>query len=139
MHMGIKDKLTKMSTDYFFEKNGDRLTQVQGNVVSVKVEQKSILWIFHKLIVTFLVRPERSKNVIKCIYKRSRWFKKPEFMALNQGNLIIAQGLKGVKGKVKSNSETIEIMNIMNLTTKKSLVPMENGAMPKQVKQFKRY
>lgn len=135
--MSIKDKLSKMSTDYFLKQNGDRITQVQGNVVSIKVERKSILWIFNKLLVTILVKAERSNKITKCVYKRHRWFKKPEFMVINQGNLIVAQGLKGLKGK--ENRETIEVMNLLNMTTKKSLVPMDGMEMPKQIRKMKRY
>ena len=44
--MGFKDKLAKYYTESYIKKYGDRLAQVQGNVVSVKVEEKTILWIF---------------------------------------------------------------------------------------------
>ena len=129
--MGLKDKFTKYYTDSYLKKYGDRLTQVQGNVLSVKVEAKSILWIFHKIIVTIIVRPERSKSVLKTVYKRNRWFKKPIFIQVSQGNLVLIQGLKGKKSKKSTeNREFIQIMNIRNLTTKKDLVPMD-GKEPK--------
>ena len=121
--MGIKEKFTKRYADSYIKKYGDRITQVQGNVVSIKVEIKSILWIFHKLDVTILVRPERSKSVVKCVFKKRKWFKKPSFMTITQGNLVLIQGMKGLKGK--EGRELIQIMNVRNLTTKKDLVPVE--------------
>ncbi|KZL94164.1 hypothetical protein [Clostridium magnum] len=126
--MSFKEKIAQYYTKSYLKKYGDRLTQVQGTVVSVKVSEKTILWIFNKITVTLLVRPERSKNVIKCVYLRNRWFKKPEFITVNQGNLVLVQGLKGKKGK--GNSEQVEMINIRNMTTKKDLVPME-GKMQK--------
>ena len=137
--MSLKEKMQNYYTKSFMEKNGDRITQVQGNVVSIKIEEKSILWIFHKILVTLIVKPDRSKNVVKCEYKKSRWFKKPTFMTINQGNLLIVQGLKGLKGKAKVNSETIEIMNIRNMTTKKDLVEIEGNPPAKTVKQVRKY
>ena len=133
--MGFKEKLAKHYTESYLKKYGDRLAQVQGNVVSVKVEEKTILWIFHKISAVIIVRPERSKSIIKCTYKKNRWFKKPEFISINQGNLVIVQGLKGKKGK--ENREVIEIMNVRNLTTKKDLVPVE-GAQVKRVQKVQR-
>lgn len=121
--MSFKEKIAQYYTKSYLKKYGDRLTQVQGTVVSVKITEKTILWIFNKLTVTLLVRPERSKNVVKCSYIRKRWFKKAEFIPVNQGNLVLVQGLKGKKGK--GNSEHVELINIRNMTTKKDLVPME--------------
>lgn len=121
--MGIKEKFTKRYADSYLKKYGDRITQVQGNVVSIKVEAKSILWIFHKLRITILVRPERSKSVVKCIFKKNKWFKKPSFITITQGNLVVVQGMKGIKGK--EDREHIQIMNVRNLSTKKDLVPTD--------------
>ncbi len=121
--MSFKEKIAQYYSKAYLKKYGDRLTQVQGTVVSVKVAEKTILWIFHKISVVILVRPDRSKNIVKCTYTRNRWFKKPEFIPITQGNLVLAQGLKGKKGK--QNSEQIELINIRNMTTKKDLVPME--------------
>lgn len=131
--MGFKEKLTNYYTQSYLKKYGDRLTQVQGNVISVKVEEKTILWIYHKITATILVRPERSKGVVKCVYLRKKWFKKPAFMTVNQGNLVVIQGLKGKKGK--ENREHIEIMNIRNLSTKKDLVPVEGGQKIQRIQQ----
>ncbi len=134
--MGFKDKIQNYYAKTYMEKYGDRLTQIQGNVVSIKVEKKSILWLFHKLLVTIIIKPDRSKNVIKCTYKKHKWFKKPDFMSISQGHLLLIQGLKGKKGK--ENSELIEIVNIRNMTTKKDLVFVE-GNPTKPVKQIRKY
>ena len=124
--MSFKEKLAKRYTESYIAKYGDRLTQVQGNVVSVKIEEKCVLWIFNKLKVTLIVKPDRSKSVVKCVYAKNRWFKKPAFMNLHQGNLVIIQGMKGKKGKkAKETREIIQILNIKNLTTKKDLVAVD--------------
>lgn len=133
--MSFKEKFSKVYTDSYLKKYGDRITQVQGNVVSVKVEEKTILWIFHKLRVTILVRPDRSKSIVKCMYKRNKWFKKPNFISITQGNLVVIQGLKGKKGK--ENREMLSIMNVRNLSTKKDLVPVEGKT--QKVQQVRRY
>ncbi|MEA4826117.1 hypothetical protein [Clostridium sp. JNZ J1-5] len=127
--MGFKEKLTEHYTNSYLKKYGDRITQAQGKVISVKVEEKAILWIFHKLTVTILIKPERSKNILKCVYKKNKWFKKPEFITVSQGHSVVIQGLKGIKGK--ANSELIQILNVMNMTTKKHLVPIEGDAVKK--------
>lgn len=121
--MSIREKFAKYYTDTYLKRYGDRLTQIQGNVVSVKIEEKAILWIFHKLTATLIIKPDRSKTVVKCLYRKNRWFKKPEFITINQGNLLLVQGLKGKKGK--ESRELITIMNIRNLSTKKDLIPVE--------------
>lgn len=133
--MGFKEKLAKRYTDSYLKKYGDRITQVNGNVVSIKIEEKKILWIFNKLIVTLLVRPDRSKGIVKCVYKKNKWFKKPEFVPVKQGNLVIVQGLKGKKGK--EDRELIQIMNVVNLSNKKELVPT-NG-MAEKAKRVQKY
>ncbi|KGO13340.1 hypothetical protein [Clostridium botulinum] len=132
--MGFKEKLGSYYTEAYLKKYGDRITQVQGNVISAKVEKKSILWILNKITVTLLVKPERSKNVIKCTYIKKKWFKKPEFINVSQGNFILVQGLKGKKGK--ENRESIEIINVRNMTTKKDLIPMEGNI--QKVKKIQR-
>lgn len=121
--MSIKEKFAKYYTDTYLRRYGDRLTQVQGNVVSVKIEEKTILWLFHKLQATLIVKPDRSKSVVKCVYKKNKWFKKPSFITINQGNLLVIQGLKGKKGK--EGREALTIMNVRNLSTKKDLIPVE--------------
>lgn len=132
--MSFKEKFAKQYAETFYKKNRDRITQIQGNVLSVKVEEKSILWIFHKLFVTILVRPESSRNVVKCTYKKNRWFKKPKFMELAIGHRVLIQGLKGKKGK--ENREVIGAMNVMNYTTNESLMPIE-GKLP-EIKKIRK-
>ncbi len=133
--MGFREKLAKHYTDAYITKYGDRLAQIQGNVVSVKVEEKTILWLFHKITAILILRPERSKGIVKCIYKKNKWFKKPGFININPGHLLVIQGLKSKKGKKsKDNKESIEIMNIMNLTTKKDLVPVDKSQLKKSQK-----
>ncbi|MEW9093636.1 MAG: hypothetical protein AB2417_01030 [Clostridiaceae bacterium] len=134
--MGFTDKLNKYYAENYIKKYGDRLSQIQGNVVSVKVEEKSFLGILYRITVTLLVKPDRSKNIVKCVYKKRKWFKKIDFMQINQGNYVLVQGLKGKKGK--ENREQIEIMNIRNLTTRKDLVPIE-GKEPKVQKIKTKY
>jgi len=122
--MSFKEKLAKRYTESYISKYGDRLTQVQGNVLSYKIEkEKCILWIFYKLQVSLIVKPERSKSVVKCVYKKNSWFKRPSFMTIHPGNLVIIQGMKGKKGK--DDRETIQILNVKNLTTKKDLVAVD--------------
>ncbi|MEW8956916.1 hypothetical protein [Clostridium sp.] len=133
--MGWKEKISKHYTQSYLKKYGDRLAQVQGNVISVKVEEKTILWIFHKIAATIIVRPVGSKNITRCVFNKKKWFKKPEFITVSQGHSVLIQGLKGKKGK--ENREVIEIMNIRNLTTKKDLIPMEQGQI-KQVRKIQR-
>lgn len=128
--MGFKENFQQQYAKAYFEKYGDRLTQIQGNVISVKFNEKSILGIFNKLKVTMVIKPDRSKTIIKCFYKKNKWFKKPEFIAISQGNLVIIQGLKGkkTKKKKKKNADAIQIINVCNLTTKKDLIPIEGKA-----------
>lgn len=129
--MGFKEKMSKYYTDSYLKKYGDRLTSFQGSVLSVKIEEKSILGIFHKINVTLMVRPDRTKIVSKCVYKRNRWFKKPDFISVRQGNNVIIQGLKSVK----DNKEFTEVQNVLNLTTKQDLVPVDHSQMKKQRQQ----
>ncbi|EYE88386.1 hypothetical protein Q428_08280 [Fervidicella metallireducens AeB] len=132
--MSFKETLAKKYADTYFKKYGDRLTQVQGHVLSVKVTTKTILWIYNILKVDVLVKPERSKAVVRCQYVRKKWFKKPIFMDIKQGNIVIIQGLKGKKGK--DSNEAISILNIKNLTTKKDLIPVDQKIQKVQQKQF---
>lgn len=133
--MSFKEKLSKSYADAYLKRYGDRLTQVQGHILSVKMTTKTILWIFHKLRVDVLVKPDRSKAIVKCYYKVNKWFKKPEFIQLNQGHSVIIQGMKGKKGK--ENSEQLKILNVMNLTTKKDLIPIDQKQLQKvRQKQF---
>lgn len=121
--MSFKEKLAKAYSNAYMDKYGDRLTQVQGHVLSVKITTKTILWIYNIIKADLLVKPERSKAITRCQYRQARWFKKPSFIQLNQGHLVIIQGLKGKKGK--ENSDVLKILNVRNLTTKKDLVPVD--------------
>ena len=130
--MGLKDKLTNSYTQAYLKKYGDRLTQAQGRVLSVKVEEKvywNFLKIFYKLTVTILVKADGSKAISKCVYNKKRWFKKINFISVLQGQSVIVQGMKGKKGK--EHREQIQIVNIRNMTTKKDLVP-QKGDVPAQ-------
>ena len=131
--MGFKDKMTKYYSDAYMEKYGDRMTSVAGTILSVKTEVKSILGIFNKLHVFLVVKPEVGKQVVKCEYKKNRWFKKPLFIDVNQGHKVIIMGLKGVKGK--ANSENVLISNIANLTTRKDLHPFDHSQIKKARQQ----
>lgn len=131
--MGFKDKMTKYYSDAYMEKYGDRMTNVAGTILSVKTEVKSILGIFNKLHVFLVVKPEVGKQVVKCEYKKNRWFKKPQFIDVNQGHKVIIMGLKGVKGK--ANSENVLISNIANLTTRKDLHPFDHSQIKKARQQ----
>ena len=135
--MGFRDRLTKYYQDSYLKKYGDRLTQVRGNVLSVKVEEKKILWIFYKLKAVLILKPERSRNIVSCSYSRNRWFKRPKFIAISQGNLLIVQGLKPKKAKGKKHKdskESISIMNILNITTKGELYHVEGDVMKNATK-----
>ena len=123
--MGFKEKMQKYYTDNYIKKYGDRMTQFQGTVLSAKIEEKPILWIFHKITATLIVKPDTSKMVIKCSYKKSRWFKKPDFIQVNQGHKVFVMGIKGEKGK--DGSDVITIMNLLNFTTKVDLVPIDHS------------
>ena len=131
--MGFKDKMTKYYSDAYMEKYGDRMTSVAGTILSVKTEVKSILGIFNKLHVFLVVKPEVGKQVVKCEYKKNRWFKKPQFIDVNQGHKVIIMGWKGVKGK--ANSENVLISNIANLTTRKDLHPFDHSQIKKARQQ----
>ena len=131
--MGFKDKMTKYYSDAYMEKYGDRMTSVAGTILSVKTEVKSILGIFNKLHVFLVVKPEVGKQVVKCEYKQNKWFKKPQFIDVNQGHKVIIMGLKGIKGK--ANSENVLISNIANLTTRKDLHPFDHSQIKKARQQ----
>lgn len=131
--MGLKDKMTKYYSDAYMEKYGDRMTSVAGTILSVKTEVKSILGIFNKLHVFLVVKPEVGKKVVKCEYKKNRWFKKPQFIDVNQGHKVIIMGLKGIKGK--ANSENVLISNVANLSTKKDLHPFDHSQIKKARQQ----
>lgn len=133
--MGFKDKLQKYYADSYMKKYGDRITQAYGTVLSIKVEEKRYLWLFHILTATIILKPEGSRNVVRSQYKARRWFKKPIFISISQGNIILLQGLKGKKGK--EASDIMEVKNIRNVSTRKDLFKID-APMPKRQVQFKR-
>lgn len=141
--MSFKEKFRQQQSLALYKKYEDRITQVQGNVVSVKVEYSSFLWFIHKLLVTVLVRPDSSRSVVKCIYKKRKFFKKPEFMELKTGHRVMVQGLKGKKTKKgktpKESRETVAIMNVMNLSTKENLIKSDKMPEVKTVRKVQRY
>lgn len=125
--MGFKEKISNYYTNSYLEKYGDRLTQFQGVLLSSKIEEKSVLGMFNKLTATVVVRPDRSKVVMKCVYKKNAWFKKPTFINLKQGHNVIIQGLKSNK----DNKEIIEVQNIVNLTTHQDIIPVDHSQFKK--------
>ena len=131
--MGFKDKMTKYYSDAYMQKYGDRMTSVSGTILSVKTEVKSILGIFNKIRVSLVIKPDAGKQIVKCEYKRNRWFKKPEFIDVNKGHKVIIMGIKGQKGK--ANSDVVAISNIANLTTRKDLHPFDHGQIKKARQQ----
>ena len=80
-----------------------------------------------------VVKSDAGKQIAKCEYKRNRWFKKPEFIDINQGHKIIVMGIKGEKGK--ANSEVVIASNIANLTTRKDLHPFDHSQIKKARQQ----
>lgn len=141
--MGFKDKITQYYVNSYIKKYGDRITQVQGRVLNIKIEEKSILWIFNTLKVVMIIKPEQGKTVVNCTYKKNKWFKKPEFITINQGHSVLIQGIKGKKGEKSKQGadlrEVIEIVNVRNFSTKKDLMPMENEPKVQRVKQNFKY
>lgn len=114
--MGFRDTLNEALQKRYLKKYGDRMTAIRGNIVNVKVSEKNFLFFVHNLRADILLRPERSKNIVRCYFKKRTWFKKFNLLNLQTGQLIIVQGLKDKKG------ESVEILNIQNLTTKKSII-----------------
>lgn len=134
--MGFKDKLTKHFSDAYIDRYGDRMTSASGTVLSIKSTEKSILGILKSITISIVIKPEQSKQIVKCEYKKKRWFKKPEFIDIKQGHKLIIMGLKGEKGK--ENSEVVSISNVANLTTKKDLQPFDHEQIKKARKQATR-
>ncbi|GAA0767543.1 hypothetical protein [Clostridium subterminale] len=142
--MGFKDKLSQSYSNAFINRYGDRITQVQGRALSVKTEEKSFIGILNTIIVTIVVKQDSARTIATCVYKKKRWFKKPEFIPVSQGHSLLIQGLKPdyskKKKKKKKFKDYISIMNVMNLTNKRDLVPVEGGQKKIQrVKQDRRF
>lgn len=136
--MSLKEKFSGKLGSYFqnayLKRYGDRMTSISGTVLSVKFIEKNYV-IFNRLMVEMVVKPEIGKNVVKCWYVRNRWFKKPEFITVKQGHKVIIMGVTGEKNKKKENAQQIQIMNVLNLTTKKDLVPVDHSQIKKQRQQ----
>lgn len=132
--MKLTEKLQDNYKKSFFEKNGDRITGVQGNILATKiVTQKSILWLYHKFVISFVVKPEKSSAIVKCEYKKNQFFSKPSFINLSVGNYVLVSGLKSLK-----KEEVIEVVQIQNFTTKKEFPDTGNFVPVKRTQQFKR-
>lgn len=114
--MGFRDTLNEALQKRYLKKYGDRMTALRGNIINVKVTEKNFLFFVHNLRADILLRPERSKNIVRCYFKKRTWFKKYNLLNMQPGQLIIVQGLKDKKG------EAVEVLNIQNLTTKKSII-----------------
>lgn len=127
--MSFRDSINGMLQKRYLKKYGDRMTAVRGNIINVKVTEKTFLFFIHNLRVDILLRPERSKNIVRCYYKKRTWFKKHNLINLQTGQLIIVQGLKDIKG------ESIEILNIQNLTTKRSIIDIDELKQKQQKQQ----
>lgn len=61
--------------------------------------------------------------------------KKPEFIPVKQGNKVIVMGVTGDKESKKENSQEVQIMNLLNLTTKKDLIPIDHSQLKKSRQQ----
>lgn len=130
--MAFRDKMDKYFRDSYFQKYGDRITSASGTIISVKIQEKNY-FVAHKLICEMVIKPEVGKAVIKAKYNKFKWFKKIEFIALKIGHKVMIMGLKGVKGK--KDSDIIQVQNIINLTTKKDLVPIDHSQIKKSRQQ----
>ena len=136
--MSLKDKLTSKFGNYFqdayMQKYGDRITSVSGTILSAKIVEKDY-FIIKRIMVELIIKPEVGRKVVKCLYKKNRWFKKPEFINVKQGHKVIIMGVNGEKDNKKENSQEVQIMNILNLTTKKDLIPVDHSQIRKSRQQ----
>ena len=130
--MGFKDKLNKYFQDSYMDKYGDRVASASGTVVSVKFTEKNYI-VIKKLVVDFVIKSDVSKGVVKATYKKNRWFKKPDFIPVKIGHKVIIMGLKGIKGQ--KDSDVIAIQNVLNLTTRKDLMPFDHSQLKKSKQQ----
>ncbi|MEG0296352.1 MAG: hypothetical protein RR620_06495 [Clostridium sp.] len=127
--MGFKDKMGNYFAEAYTAKYGDRMTSAMGTILSFKVEESSVLGIIRKISCHIVLKPDAGKHIVKCEYKKKRWFKKPDFIELKQGHKVVVMGLKGEKGK--ENSELIIASNIANLTTGKDIQPFDRSMLKK--------
>ena len=130
--MGFKDKLGKYYSEAYMQKYGDRISSASGTVVSIKFQEKNY-FIIKTLLVDMIIKSDVSKGVVKARYKKRRWFKKVEFIPISTGHKVMLMGLKGKKGK--ADSEILQIQNVLNLTTKRDLVPVDHSQLKKSRQQ----
>jgi len=130
--MGFRDTLNEALQKRYLKKYGDRMTALKGNIINVKITEKTFLFFIHNLRVDILLKPERTKNIVRCYFRKRTWFKKYNLLNLQTGHLIIVQGLKDKKG------EAVEILNIQNLTTKKNIIDVEQVKQRQQRQVIKR-
>ncbi|WP_244833620.1 hypothetical protein [Clostridium sp. BJN0001] len=132
--MSLKDKFNGYFQSVYMQKYGDRITSNQGTVLSVKLVEKNY-FIIKLLSAELVLKPQVGKGIVKCYYNKKRWFKKPEFITLKQGHKVIIMGLKGAKTTKKHSIEDIQVINIINLTTNKDLVPVDHSQIKKARQQ----
>lgn len=130
--MGFKDKLNKYYTESYMQKYGDRISSASGTVVSIKLQEKNY-FIIKSILVDMIIKSDVSKGVIKARYKKKKWFKKPNFIPVSTGHKVMLMGLKGKKGK--KDAEVLMLQNILNLTTKKDLIPVDHSQLKKSRQQ----
>ena len=130
--MGFKDKLGKYYSEAYMQKYGDRISSASCTVVSIKFQEKNY-FIIKTLLVDMIIKSDVSKGVVKARYKKRRWFKKVEFIPISTGHKVMLMGLKGKKGK--ADSEVLQIQNVLNLTTKRDLVPVDHSQLKKSRQQ----
>lgn len=130
--MGFKDKLGKYYSDAYMQKYGDRISSASGTVVSIKFQARNY-FIIKTLLVDMIIKSDVSKGVVKARYKKRRWFKKVEFIPISMGHKVMLMGLKGKKGK--ADAEVLQIQNVLNLTTKKDLVPVDHSQLKRSRQQ----
>ena len=130
--MGFKDKFNKYFQDSYYQKYGDRIASTSGTVVSIKYQEKNYI-LFHTLVVDMVIKPEVGKGIIKARYKKKRFFKKVAFIAVSMSHKVMIMGLKGVKGN--KDADVLQIQNVLNLTTKKDLVPIDHSLLKKSRQQ----
>lgn len=120
--MSAIEKLRGKFSELYIDLYGDRIRQISGNILSVKIEEKSTLWILKKITIILMIKPDKNKSIIQCRYIKTRFFKKPSFIKIKQGNKVVIQGLAPDENKDKN--KFITILNIKNVTTKTELYPM---------------
>ncbi|HEY5525268.1 MAG TPA: hypothetical protein VIK26_08035, partial [Clostridium sp.] len=98
----------------------------------IKYQEKNYI-LFHTLVVDMVIKPEVGKGIIKARYKKKRFFKRVAFIAVSMSHKVMIMGLKGVKGN--KDADVLQIQNVLNLTTKKDLVPIDHSLLKKSRQQ----